>query len=149
MLGILAIVSALVTPNIINWRRGVQLRGAASNLKSDLEMAKTNAIRENNYVVILFKDKLRYEIFVDNGAGEEGIPDNWIRDGEERMLRAREMPTGVQIDFAGTSFGALGKRTRFTGRGHCTAGSTFLQNEKNDRIRVKLSRLGEINLEKQ
>ena len=33
VLGILAIVSAFVTPNIINWRRGVQLRGAASNLK--------------------------------------------------------------------------------------------------------------------
>lgn len=149
VLGILAIVSVFVVPNIMNWRRGVQLRGAANNLKGDLEMAKTNAIRENNYVAVMFLDSLRYEIFVDNGAGDDGIPDNWIRDGEERLLRAREMPAGVTIDFANTSFGILGKKTRFTGRGHCTAGSTFLQNEKNDRIRVILNRLGQITLEKQ
>ena len=149
VIGILAIVAAIVTPNIMNWRRGVQLRGAANNLKGDLELAKTNAIRENNYVAIMFRDTLRYDIFVDDGAGNDGIPDNWIRDGEERLLRSREMPPGVTIDFANTSYGALGKKTRFTGRGHCTAGSTFLQNEKNDRIRVILNRLGQITLEKQ
>lgn len=149
VIGILAIVSAFVAPNIMNWRRGVQLRGAANNLKGDLELAKTNAIRENNHVAILFLDTLRYEIFVDNGTGDGGIPDNWVRDGEERLLRAREMPAGVTIDFANTSFGFLGKKTRFTGRGHCTAGSTFLQNEKNDRIRVIVNRLGQITLEKQ
>jgi prepilin-type N-terminal cleavage/methylation domain-containing protein len=149
VLGILGIVSAFVVPNVMNWRRGVQLRGAANNLKGDLEMAKINAIRENNYVAVMFRDTLRYEIFVDNGAGDDGVADNWIRDGEERLLRAREMPTGITIDFDATSFGFLGKKTRFTGRGHCTAGSTFLQNEKNDRIRVILNRLGQITLEKQ
>ena len=146
---LLAILAAFVAPNIINWRRGVQLRGAANNLKGDLEMAKINAIRENNYVAIMFRDPLHYEIFVDNGAGNDGIPKNWIRDGEEQVLRFREMPAGVMIDFTSTSFGFLGKKTRFTGRGHCTAGSTFLQNEKNDRIRVILNRLGQITLEKQ
>ena len=149
VLSILAVVSAFVVPNVMNWRRSVQLRGAANNLKGDLEMAKINAIRENNFVAIMFLDALHYEIFVDNGAGDDGIPDNWIRDGDERLLRAREMPTGVRIDFDATSFGFLGKKTRFTGRGHCTAGSTFLQNEKNDRIRVILNRLGQITLEKQ
>ena len=149
VLGLLAIVSAFVIPNILNWRRGVQLRGAATNLKGDLEMAKINAIRENNYVAIVFRDALHYEIFVDNGAGDDGNPKNWIRDGEEHLLRARAMPPGITIDFASTSFGFLGKKTRFTGRGHCTAGSTFLQNEKNDRIRVILNRLGQITLEKQ
>jgi type II secretory pathway pseudopilin PulG len=149
VLGILAIVAAFVTPNIMNWRRGVQLRGAANNLKGDMEMAKTNAVRENNSVAIIFRNKRRYEIFIDNGAGDDGVPDNWVRDGEERLLRDREMPTGILIDFANTSYGALGKKTRFTGRGHCVGGSTFLQNEKNDRIRVILNRLGQITLEKQ
>ena len=149
VIAILAVVSAIVAPNIINWRRGVQLRGAANNLKGDLELAKTNAIRENNFVAILFLDTLRYEIFIDDGAGVGGVADNWVRDGDERLLRAREMPPGVTIDLASTSFGFLGKKTRFTGRGHSTAGSTFLQNEKNDRIRVIVNRLGQITLEKQ
>ncbi len=149
VIAIIALVSAIVAPNIINWRRGVQLRGAANNLKGDLELAKTNAIRENNYVVIMFLDTLRYEIFVDNGAGDGGVPDNWVRDGEERLLRARDMPPGVTIDLASTSFGFLGKKTRFTGRGHSTAGSAYLQNEVNERIRVIVNRLGQITLEKQ
>ena len=150
VLGLLAIVSAFVAPNILNWRRGIQLRGAANNLKGDLEMAKINAIRENNYVAIMFRDTLHYEIFVDNGAGDDGNPKNWIRDGEERLLRAREMPPGVSIfDYGNLKFGAMKHKTRFTGRGHCVGGSIFLQNEKNDRIRVILNRLGRITLEKQ
>ena len=40
VLGILAILAAIVTPNIVGWRTDVQLQGAASNLKGDLEMAK-------------------------------------------------------------------------------------------------------------
>ena len=72
VLGILAIVSAFAVPNVMNWRRGVQLRGAANNLKGDLELAKVSAIRENNYVAIMFLDALRYEVFVDNGAGDGG-----------------------------------------------------------------------------
>jgi prepilin-type N-terminal cleavage/methylation domain-containing protein len=50
VLGILAIVSAFVAPNFVSWRSDVKLRGAANNLKADLEMAKARAIRENNWV---------------------------------------------------------------------------------------------------
>ena len=85
VLGILAILAVFVAPNIMNWRRGVQLRGAANNLKGDMEMAKTNAVRENNSVAIIFRNNRRYEIFIDNGAGDDGVPDNWVRDGEERV----------------------------------------------------------------
>ena len=150
VLAILAVVSVFVVPNIMNWRRGVQLRGAANNLKGDLEMAKVNAIRENNSVDVMFLDTLRYEIFVDNGAGDDGVSENWIRDGEERLLRSREMPPGVKIaDYGGLNFGPWEQKTRFTGRGHCEGGSIFLQNEKNDRIKVTLNRLGQITVEKQ
>ena len=149
VLGILAIVSAFAVPNVMNWRRGVQLRGAANNLKGDLELAKVSAIRENNYVAIMFLDALRYEVFVDNGAGDGGVSDNWVRDGEERLLRAREMPPGVVIaNHATLNFGTWERKTRFTGRGHCVGGTIFLQNEKKDGIEVVLNRLGQITLKK-
>jgi prepilin-type N-terminal cleavage/methylation domain-containing protein len=154
VVGILAILSALIAPNLMNWRRGVQLRGAANNLKGDLELARTSAIRENNHVAVIFRDALNYEIFVDNGAGDEGNSENWIRDGDERLLRSREMPAGVEIDIGNTKFGTGGaeaiRRTRFNGRGHCARpGSTYVQNEANDRIKVILNRLGQITMEKQ
>jgi prepilin-type N-terminal cleavage/methylation domain-containing protein len=144
VLGILAIVSAFVTPNIMNWRRGVQLRGAASNLKGDLEMAKARAIRENDWVAVLFNAS-GYTVFIDNGAGG-GIAGDWIRQGSELQLKAREMPVGVTIDIPGMTFN--NKRTRFSGRGHCAVlGSAKFKNEKGDSMTITVNRL-EINLKK-
>ena len=68
VIGILAIVSAFVVPGIVNWRSDVKIRGAANNLKGDLEMAKARAIRENNWVSVMFNAK-GYTVFIDNGAG--------------------------------------------------------------------------------
>ncbi len=146
VIGILAIVSAFVVPNVISWRSDMKLRSAANNLKGDLEMAKARAIRENNYVAILFKES-GYVIFIDDGAGAEGIPVNWIQDGEELQLRARQMPSGVRIDLEDTNFSE--NRTRFTSRGHTTNGHTALENQDNGRFKVTLFSLGKITLERQ
>jgi len=145
VLGILAILAAFVAPNIVGWRTNMKLRGAANNLKGDLEMAKARAIRENNYVVIRFGNN-GYDIFIDNGAGDDGVPGNWIPDGEEQILRDREMPTGVRIDLGDTTFS--NERTRYSSRGHTTNGHTVLVNEKNEKIQVTLNQLGKITLEK-
>lgn len=149
VIGILAILAGFVTPNVINWRSGVALRGAANNLKGDLELAKARAIRENDHVAIVFRDAKHYEIFLDNGEGMGGIEKNWIWDGAEPLLRKREMPGGVTIDVADTSFGPLGAKTRFNARGHCTPGHTILQNTKGRKYEVKLNRLGLITVERQ
>jgi prepilin-type N-terminal cleavage/methylation domain-containing protein len=149
VIAILAILAGVVAPNFINWRSGTALRGAANNLKGDLELAKERAIRENDHVAILFYANDHYKIFVDNGAGMGGIPDNWIRDGDEALLRDREMPGGVTIDVADTSFGSLGAKTRFNGRGHCTPGHTMVQNANGRKIEVRVNRLGLITVERQ
>jgi prepilin-type N-terminal cleavage/methylation domain-containing protein len=146
VMAILAIVSAFVVPGFIGWRSDMKLRSAANNLKGDLEMAKARAIRENNYVVIRF-EKSGYVVFIDNGAGAEGIPANWTRDGEELLLRDRQMPSGVKIDLADTTFGEY--RTRFTSRGHTTNGHTAVLNQDGERIRAILFSLGKITLERQ
>ena len=46
VIAVIAVVSAIVTPNIISWRSNAKLRGAAGNLKGDLEMSKARAVRE-------------------------------------------------------------------------------------------------------
>jgi type IV fimbrial biogenesis protein FimT len=146
VMAILAIVSAFVVPGIIDWRSDMKLRSAANNLKGDLEMAKARAIRENNYVAVLFKAG-GYVIFVDNGAGAGGIAENWTLDGKELLLRDRPIPKGVIIDLLDTTFG--GNRVRFTSRGHTTNGHTAVVNQAGERIKVTLFSLGKITLERQ
>jgi prepilin-type N-terminal cleavage/methylation domain-containing protein len=149
VIGILAILATYVAPNFMSWRRNAALRGAANNLKGDLELAKARAIRENDFVAIIFRDATHYEIFLDNGAGIDGVEQNWIWDGAEPLLRNREMPGDVTIDVADTSFGPLGAKTRFNGRGHCTPGHTIVQHANGRKFEVKVNRLGLITLERQ
>jgi prepilin-type N-terminal cleavage/methylation domain-containing protein len=144
VIGILAIVSAFVVPNIIGWRSDMKLTGAINNLKGDLEMAKARAIRENNFVAVSFSNK-GYTIFIDNGAGGVDAGD-WLKQGSELLLRDREMPSGVTVDLAGTTF--ANKRTRFNGRGHCAVlGSAVLKNDKGESKTIAVSRL-RININK-
>jgi len=139
VIGILAIVSAFVVPNVINWRSDMKLIGAVNNLKGDLEMAKTRAIRENNFVAVLFNNK-GYTIFVDNGAGGAAAED-WVKQGSELLLRNRELPGGITLDLADMTF--AGNRTRFNGRGHCAVlGSAVFKNEKGESKTLSVSRLG-------
>jgi type IV fimbrial biogenesis protein FimT len=151
VIAILAIVSAIVAPNIINWRSGIKLRGAINNLKGDFEMAKSRAIRENSWVTINFNpNSLGYQVWLDNGAGGAGVANDGIRNGSEALLRDRGMPSGITIDLAQTGFGTLGDQTRFNSRGHCTAaGSTLLRNDKGESLRLTVSPLGQLTISKE
>ncbi len=112
-LAIMAIIAAFVMPQYLNWLRAYRLRGATTNLVADMEMAKIRAIRENSFVAVQFSDD-GYTIFVDNGE-PSGTAGDWLRNGQERLLREREMPAGVRIDLASLTF--ADDRTRFNGRG--------------------------------
>jgi type IV fimbrial biogenesis protein FimT len=112
-LAIVAIIAAFAMPQYLNWLRSYRLRGAATNLVADIEMAKIRAIRENSFVAVqFFADS--YTIFVDNGE-PSGTSGDWMRNGGEAVLREREMPAGVRIDLGGLTFDE--DRTRFNGRG--------------------------------
>ena len=65
VIAICAIITALATPATIKWRNEAKMDNAVSMLRSDLEMAKITARRENNFVVVTFSAD-SYLIFVDN-----------------------------------------------------------------------------------
>jgi type IV fimbrial biogenesis protein FimT len=114
IIAILAVLSSLGTPAFLQWRSNAKLRDAVSSLRGDLEMAKLRAIRENEFVTVIFNNN-NYLVFIDDGAGAGGVAENWIRDGNEMILRNRQMPAGVSIDLATTTF--VSNRTRFNGQG--------------------------------
>jgi len=118
-LAIMAIIAVLVMPPYLQWLRGHRLRGAATNLMGDLEMAKIRAIRENAFVVVDF-DPDGYTIFIDNGQ-PAGTAENWEADGEI-IVKSRTLPAGVRFDMAALEFDnepltSATDVTRFSGRG--------------------------------
>jgi type IV fimbrial biogenesis protein FimT len=110
VIGVVAILSAVAVPNMLNWRAGANLRGAVENLRGDLRLAKLAAVKESAFVVVTF-DAGRYQIFIDNGAGANS--GNWQHDSDERILRVRQLASGIQLD----STGFAGGQTRFNDRG--------------------------------
>ena len=154
VVAIIAITAAFALPNMIGKRADVKLRGAVNNLKGDLNVAKSMAVRENANVVILFFEK-SYRVFVDNGAAA-GHRSNLAHNDDERLLRNRQLPGGVSIDIANTDLG-----TECTGPGEedCTLfnerglpdpnnlGTIFVVDGSGEQRKIEIHPLGRLTVE--
>jgi type IV fimbrial biogenesis protein FimT len=145
-LAIMAIIAAFAMPQYLNWLRSYRLRGATANLLSDFEMAKIRAIRENSFVTVHFSAD-GYTIFVDNGE-PSGTAGDWLLNGEELILRERDMPAGVRIDLGNLTLDS--NRTRFNGRGvppDVAAPETIPITNSVDTKQITINRLGYMNVQ--
>lgn len=140
VIAIIAVVSAIVAPNIISWRSSAKLRAAAGNLKADLEMAKVNAVKENNFVAVKFQGNA-YEVFVDKS-------DNGARDADETLLKTRSLPAGVAFDFSHPQWTFTSNVTTFNGRGTADNGTAILINTKGEQRHITIATLGRISVKK-
>jgi len=150
VIGIIAVLAIIATPNMISWRSEIKLRDASNNLRSDLQMAKLRALRDMTIVAVVFNAN-GYNIFIDNGAG--GNAGNWNLDADETVIRNRQLPVGVRIALP-TTFDSPNNRTRFDGRGFPDpatlsaaglTGTVTLQNLKGQQMLITINRLGRIN----
>lgn len=134
---VLTLISAIATPNLMKWRSNAKLRGAASNLKGDMELARLKAIQANDAVAIHFTAN-GYRVFKDDGsnAGEH--------DPGEEIYGDRPLPAGVEIDLDRTTF--EGVSARFFGRGTSRSGSAVLVNDKGTEKTVTVNSLGRITI---
>ena len=139
VIAVIAVVSAILTPQVIGWRNSAKLRGAVGNLKGDLEMAKTNAIKENNYVAVSFADN-GYAVFVD-------VINNRQLDDGEPVLRNRALPSGVAFDRDHISWTFGSDVTGFNSRGTADNGTVVLVNTKGEQKNVVISTLGRIQVQ--
>ena len=142
VVAIIAVVSTIVAPHIMGWRSSAKLRGAADNLMSDLEMAKIRAVKENNFVAILF-NPAGYRVFIDKA-------NFWTRDADEPLLKERRLPAGVSFDFAHPSWGFTNNRTRFNSRGRAGTenGTAVVVNSSGGQRNVVVSTLGRIRVQR-
>jgi prepilin-type N-terminal cleavage/methylation domain-containing protein len=140
---LMAFISALAVPNMMNWLNKAKLNGAVNNLKGNLELAKLKAIQENGPVAVNFSGN-GYEVFRDNGATVG------VCDAGEEFLAKISLPKGIRIDLSATTFAdsaSGGKRTRFKGRGTCASGTVFIVNPQGMVKKVIVSSTGRIRTE--
>lgn len=147
-LAIIAIMASVTMPPYLKWWRKTRLSGAVSNLASDLELAKTQAIRTNANVVVEFKTG-NYTLFFDLGDGGGGGP-NWNQDDGDRTILKRYLPPGVQIETDSLSFPTESAKTGFGGRGISldiiTPETIPLKQGPNNR-QITINRLGNIDVQ--
>lgn len=147
-LAIMAVIAALTMPPYLKWLRTSRLQSAATNLTTDLELAKVLAIRENAMVVVEFETD-SYRIFVDDGQGG-GTSGDWNRNGTENIAQLRDLPAGVQIDTDNLSFPVVSDKTRFNSRGlppDIVDPKTILVAHATNIRQITLNRLGKIGVQ--
>ena len=140
-IAIIAIIAAITMPPYFRWWRTSRLQSAVSSFTVDLEMAKTEAIRENAFVVIEFNSG-SYRIFVDSDK-------DWGSSGENILLN-RALPPSVSIDTASLSFPTVNDKVRFNSRGIPadigTEKKINITQAGNNR-QITINRLGNINVQ--
>jgi len=135
VISILIILSAIATPSLLSWRSSAKLRGAAANLKGNMQLAKLKAIQENYAVAIHFSTN-SYQIFKDDGLNPG------MYDPGEEVYGDRTLPAGVKINLAETNFND--ETVRFFGRGTANSGSAVLVNTSGTGKKVTVTGLGKI-----
>jgi Tfp pilus assembly protein FimT len=136
VIGILAITAIVTIPNVIAWRNGMQLRAAVNELRSDLESAKTRAVKENATVTVAFDPTAgQYRMtYLDQVA-------NTI------LLKSQTLPAGVRIatENPAHTLGSLpGNQTSFSSRGTAGACTIVLANQQGRTKSVGISPFAKI-----
>ena len=141
-IAIISVIAALTLPPYLKWWRTSRLQSAVSNMTTDLEMAKTRAIRENASVVIEFYSG-SYTIFVDNNK-------DWNPNNGEDIVLNRSLPAGVFVDTASLEFPTVNDKIRFNGRGipfEIVSEEEIQVNQAGNNRKITINRLGNINVQ--
>ncbi len=144
---VIAILSAIAVPNIINSLPNYRLKAAARDLISNFQKAKMEAVKRNCTVVLDFVPASnRYEMFVDDGAGANAT--NFTRDSGETLLGTFGMPNDVTLSSASFTGGA--PEAGYNSRGlpaNRRTGNVILLNNNSRYYKATLSSAGNIKLE--
>jgi len=146
---IVGILAAIAVPAVINWLPNYRLKSAASDLKSNFQKAKLEAVKRNADVIIAFTTTAApvggsYQIFIDDGAGG-GIAGNEVRDGTEQIIATITMPKNVALYSAIFPADAI---AGFNSRGLPTSGlgNVRLSNTNSRFYQIALSIAGNLNM---
>lgn len=78
VIAIIGILSAIAIPNAISWRNNAQVNSAARGLYSDLQGARSTAVKENTNCTVLFINN-GYVVFTESPIAPTLKEDNAVR----------------------------------------------------------------------
>jgi prepilin-type N-terminal cleavage/methylation domain-containing protein len=143
---ILGVMVLIAIPNIGRWLPRYRLRSAARDVASNIQLARLGAIKDNREWAVLFDTAGQSYRVISNkgGDGNWGTPD----DAEEKIVNLSDYPSvrfgssghppipdGGAVD-DGVTF--VGKRAEFNPGGTSTAGTVYLQNNRDDAVAVSV-----------
>ncbi|MGD8372746.1 MAG: GspH/FimT family pseudopilin [Syntrophobacterales bacterium] len=126
VIAVLVVLATIALPNFSGWTNKQRLKGAARDLVSHIQWARSEAVKRQTVVALEFVTGPLvppprrvgqgggYTLFVDDGAGG-GVAGNLQMDGSEAQLRSVPMPPGVALIsavFTGTPSNAAGYNAR-------------------------------------
>jgi len=147
---VIAILSAIAVPNIINSLPNYRAKAVARDLISNFQKAKMEAVKRNRNVVIEFAPVAyvasgqvgSYKVFVDDGSGGGTAKDD-IQNGSERIVAQVNMPKNVSLYT--TTF--AGDKTGFNSRAlSLYDGNVTIRNNKSRYYKAVLSFAGHVKL---
>lgn len=146
VMGILGIMVLIAIPNIGRWLPRYRLRSAARDVASNMQLARLGAIKDNREWALLFDaNGQSYQIISNKGAdGNWGTPD----DIEERVVNLSDYPN---VRFGDSGYGPVAgggsvddgvtfvaDRAEFNPGGTATAGTVYLQNNRNGAMAIRV-----------
>jgi Tfp pilus assembly protein FimT len=145
---IIGIVCIIAVPNMSVMMNSNQLKSAANDLASALQLARATAISQNANSVITFDiANQSYIIFSDNGAGG-GTANDGVKSGTEPTIKTINIRNEYsnQVTMSTPSFGVT---NYFNSQGICSqSGSITLQNSSGDSRQIVIAQGGSIKVVK-
>ena len=140
VVSIIAVLTAIVVPNLIRWQQTRLLNAAAADILFLLQNARMRAVKDNSRVVVLFDPdgdgRLdgSYLAFVDDMRSRRS---QWTHEpATETVVGSGRIPVGIAI--SRTQFSR--HRLRFNSRGQLMNGnrSIFLRDQRNRSRQIQL-----------
>ena len=109
-IAIISVLSAIATPNVLQWMQSRKLTVGTQEILSALNAARFRAVKDNAHAIINFNTTQdSYRVFLDLNRN------NRWDDGTDTGLAAEKMPAGISITEA--SFAGGASWIRFDGQG--------------------------------
>jgi len=105
VIAILGIISAISVPNIISWRNNAQVNAAARDLYSNIQLAKSTAVKENMNCTVAFNESADdgavydYVVFLENPVSAD-----LAYDAGETVLKKINFDRYGAVQLTGTTF---------------------------------------------
>jgi len=145
---ILGILAAVAIPGFSRYGPDMRLKSAVRDLKSDMELARLKAIRENANVALTFDTgNNSYIVFVDSGAGG-GVANDFTQNGSEVVLKTVNLPSDVTMYEVSFSFGT--SQCGFNSRGLPASqrfGHVYMRNSNNKYRGIRTTIVGHVQIQ--